>query len=67
MSILKVEGLTMRLITNKTIINEIYVYEFTYRNSSSYNCYQKISGLDKDFSYEVKNKTSNYIAFHFDK
>ena len=48
-------------------INDIYIYEFSYRNSSSYNCYQKISGLDKDFSYEVKNKTSNYIAFHFDK
>ena len=60
----KVEGLTMRLITNKTIINEIYVYESTYRNSSSYNCYQKISDLH-DFPYEVKNVTTNYIALYF--
>ena len=61
---ISVEGLYMG-DSRTRYINDIYIYEFSYRNSSSYNCYQKISDLDKDFSYEVKNKTTNYIAFHF--
>ena len=61
---ISLEGLYMNNSYSR-YINEIYIYEFTYRNSSSYNCYQKITVLDKDFSYEVKNKSTTYIAFHF--
>ena len=59
-----VDGLYMNG-SHSRYINEIYIYEFSYRNSSSYNCYQKITVLNKDFSYEVKNKSTTYIAFHF--
>jgi hypothetical protein len=61
-----VEGLAMRTSnTNETLINDIYIYEFISRNSSSYNCYQKISDLNEDFPYEIKNKTTKYISLYF--
>ena len=50
---------------NRRIINEIYFYEFLYRNSSSYHYYEKFTSLDKYFSYKVKNETTNYIALYF--
>jgi len=60
------KGLYM-VLSNRRIINDIYIYEFSYRNSSSYNIYQRITDLDKDFSYEIKNKTTNYVAFCFEQ
>ena len=51
--------------TNQTLINDMYIYELTSRNSSSYNCYQKISDVHEDFPYEIKNKTTKYISLYF--
>ena len=61
---ISVEGLCMESY-NTRIINEIYFYEFLYRNSSSYHYYEKFTSLDKYFSYKVKNETTNYIALYF--
>ena len=62
--IVSVEGLVMEAY-NTRIINDIYLYEFLYRNSSSYNYYQKISDIKIDFPYKIKNVTTNYIALYF--
>ncbi len=61
-----VQGLFMRVSnTNQTLINDMYIYELASRNSSSYNCYQKISDVHEDFPYEIKNKTTKYISLYF--
>ena len=50
------------------ILNGIYVYEYTYRNSSSFNRKEEYNtGNTKviSFTYEFKNKSTNYVAIHF--
>ena len=62
----------MKTDTYKAITN-LSIYEYEYRNSTSYNYYlnkevefEKAQIYrDTSFSYEIKNVTTNYIALHF--